>query len=95
MTGVGVLGTGVTLKSAHALGQPSGGGRPAILPSRCSGPCRHPGPAGLRACGARVPPQGGRLLCGWAVRLTSGLPGVTGCSPEAPRGGKPQLVSEG
>lgn len=82
MNGVGVLGMGVTLKPAHALGQPSGPG-PAPTPA-------------LRGClraGACVPPQGRHLLCRWAVCLTSGLPGVSGCSPEAPRGGKPQLVS--
>lgn len=31
------------------------------------------------------PPQGRRLLRGWAACLTAGLPAVLGCSPEAPR----------
>lgn len=53
MTGVGVLGMGVTLKPAHALGEPSGLG-PAILPSRLFWALPHPGPAGLLACGGGV-----------------------------------------
>ena len=69
MTGVGILGTEVILKARTRPG------------AARSGPCC---PV-LRLFWNLPPPQGRRLLCRWAACLTSGLPGVTGCSPEGPR----------